>query len=152
GPVCRVTSVWPSIAVAAARTSSGERARRTPPLPAGSSRKCPAPRPPAWICDFITHTEPPSFAAAVTASSGVQATWPGSTATPNSFRSSFAWYSWMFMRSDAELLERLDQIAHGGAGFVEGGFLGGGELHLDDFLDAVFADHHGHADIEVFQP
>ncbi len=31
-----------------------ERARRTPPLPFGSSAKRPAPRPPAWICDFTT--------------------------------------------------------------------------------------------------
>ena len=39
---------------AAARTSSSERARRTPPLPLGSSVKWPAPRPPAWTCAFTT--------------------------------------------------------------------------------------------------
>jgi len=82
GPVCLVTSVWPIIASAAARTSSSDRARRTPPLPFGSSAKRPAPRPPAWICDFTTNTGPGSFRAASTASSGVHATWPSKTATP----------------------------------------------------------------------
>ena len=54
GPVCLVTSTWPSIASAAARTSAAERASRTPPRPCGSSAKRPAPRPPAWICAFTT--------------------------------------------------------------------------------------------------
>ena len=55
GPVCLVTRVWPIIAAAAAfDVGSTDFTTRTPPLPFGSSVKRPAPRPPAWICDFTT--------------------------------------------------------------------------------------------------
>ena len=45
-----------------ARTSSIERARRTPPLASGpSSLNLPLPRPPAWICAFTTQSGPGQF-------------------------------------------------------------------------------------------
>jgi hypothetical protein len=45
--------------------------------------------------------------------------------------------------SDAELPEILDQLLHRVAGLVEGGLLGLGELHLDDALHTLLADHDG---------
>jgi hypothetical protein len=55
------------------------------------------PRPPAWICALTTVTGVPSEAATFSASSGLQATPPFSTATPYFARTSLAWYSWMFI-------------------------------------------------------
>ena len=61
-------------------TSSIERASRTPPLsPAEASLNLPLPRPPAWIWLFTTQSGPPSFCAASTASSGVNAGTPLAT-------------------------------------------------------------------------
>ncbi len=83
GPVCRVTSTWPSILRAFSFTSASERHSRTPPAPSGSSAKRPAPRPPAWIWDLTTQTGPFRSRATCSASSGVKATPPRGTATPN---------------------------------------------------------------------
>src|SRR5580658_7390082 len=48
-----------------------------------------------------------------------------------------------------DLPGRLDEGAHGSDGFVEHRLLLGVERDLDDALDALGADHHGNADIEV---
>ena len=74
-----------------ARTSSIDRARRTPPLASGpSSLNLPLPRPPAWICALTTHSGPGSSFAASTASSTLIAAWPAGTGTPNLASSSLA--------------------------------------------------------------
>src|SRR5450631_2446416 len=98
GPVWCVTSVMPSIFEAMSRTSSMERASFTPP---------PLPRPPAWIWAFTTHTGPPSFFAASTASSTEKAGKPRGVATPYLRKSSLPWYSWMFMWGRLSVLVRL---------------------------------------------
>src|SRR5688572_32699558 len=70
------------------RTSSIDFATLTPP---------PLPRPPAWICAFTTHTLPPSFFAAATASSTLNAGKPRGVAMPNWRKISLPWYSWIFI-------------------------------------------------------
>src|SRR6185295_9246999 len=81
----------PRIFFAQSRTSSIDFATLTPP---------PLPRPPAWIWAFTTQTLPPSFFAASTASSTVNAGIPRDVGTPNLRNSSLPWYSWMFMGED----------------------------------------------------
>src|SRR5882762_5308969 len=78
----------PRIFPAQSRTSSMDFASFTPP---------PLPRPPAWICAFTTHTLPPSFLAALTASSTLKQGVPRGVGTPYFLRISFAWYSWIFI-------------------------------------------------------
>src|SRR5882672_6702202 len=78
----------PRIFPAQSRTSSMDFASFTPP---------PLPRPPAWICAFTTHTLPPSFLAALTASSTLKQGVPQGVGTPYFLRISFAWYSWIFI-------------------------------------------------------
>src|SRR4051812_46056193 len=78
----------PSIFWARLRTSSIDFATFTPP---------PLPRPPAWICAFTTHTEPPSFCAAATASSTDMAGSPRGVTTPYLRKICLPWYSWMFI-------------------------------------------------------
>jgi hypothetical protein len=56
--------------------------RTPPPVPASASLNLPLPRPPAWICDFTTHTGPGSVSAAFTASSTVNAGAPCASGTP----------------------------------------------------------------------
>src|SRR5216684_3370854 len=83
----------PSIWRARSAACSGLRASFTPP---------PLPRPPAWICALITLTGlPPAISsrAAEAASSGVVASFPRGTATPNRERISLAWYSWIFIEA-----------------------------------------------------
>src|SRR5712692_1491208 len=83
----------PSIWRARSAACSGLRASFTPP---------PLPRPPAWICALITLTGlPPAISsrAAEAASSGVVASFPRGTATPNLRRISLAWYSWIFIEA-----------------------------------------------------
>src|SRR5512135_106563 len=87
GPVWCVTSCIPRILRARASASSGLFASLTPP---------PSPRPPAWICALTTARPPNSFAIRP-ASSGESVTRPRGVATPNPRRTSFAWYSWIFM-------------------------------------------------------
>jgi len=74
----------PRICEAFSRTSAIDLATLTPP---------PLPRPPAWICAFTTHTEPPSSSAARTASSTLNAGMPRGTGTPYSRRICLPWYS-----------------------------------------------------------
>src|SRR6188474_2894279 len=57
----------------------------------------PLPRPPAWICAFTTHTLPPSFFAASTASSTLNAAKPRGVGRPYLRKISFPWYSWIFI-------------------------------------------------------
>src|SRR5580765_5545839 len=83
----------PSIAAAAALTSSGVLQSLTPPA---------LPRPPAWICALTTHCSPPSALAASAAASGVAATFPAGTGMPYVANNSLAWYSWKFMRAPWE--------------------------------------------------
>src|SRR5438132_4706769 len=82
----------PSIARASSPACSGLFASLTPP---------PLPRPPAWICALTTQTGLPAISsrAAATASSGVVASLPRGTATPNLRRISLAWYSWIFIEA-----------------------------------------------------
>src|ERR1700733_14229966 len=127
GPVWWVTRRLPSIPAAAAPASAGECTSLTPPA---------LPRPPAWICALTAHSLPPSRVATDSASAAVYATPPGCTGTPYLASSSLAWYSWMFMGLlGLQLLCHVDQFAHRGAGFVEGGFLARIEGNLDDLLD-----------------
>ena len=58
GPVCLVTSVWPSIAPAVDSASSAVRHSLTPPW--SPDLKVPFPRPPAWIWDLRTTAVPAS--------------------------------------------------------------------------------------------
>src|SRR5581483_4239504 len=78
----------PRIFDASSLTSSVDRASLTPP---------PLPRPPAWIWALTTHTFPPSFLAASTASSTEKQGIPRGVSTPYRRRTSFAWYSWIFI-------------------------------------------------------
>ena len=48
-----------------------------------------------------------------------------------------------------DLLAGLDQRLHRGDRLVELAALGAVELELDDALDALGADHHRHADVEI---
>ena len=64
----------------------------------------PLPRPPAWICAFTTQTLPPSFFAASTASSTVNAGKPRGVGTPNLRKISLPWYSWIFTLASASRL------------------------------------------------
>ena len=83
GPVWMVTSVAPSISPAKAFTSSIDLARRTPPFsPAEASLNLPLPRPPAWICDFTTHSGPPRVLAAASASPAEKIGTPFDTGQP----------------------------------------------------------------------
>src|SRR2546430_5960334 len=73
---------------------------RTPPLsPAEASLNLPLPRPPAWIWLFTTQTGPGRALAAASASAGFRTGTPLEIATPNSFSSALAWYSWIFIWS-----------------------------------------------------
>src|ERR1700730_8640647 len=100
GPVCAVISVWPSISLAYAATSSTDLASRTPPFASlGNSLNLPLPRPPAWIWDFTTYTGPGRVFAADTASLTVSAGCPSETGAPKLFRMALLWYSWIFMSS-----------------------------------------------------
>src|SRR5712675_1705212 len=100
GPVCAVISVWPSISLACAATSSTDLASRTPPFASlGNSLNLPLPRPPAWIWDFTTCTGPGRVFAAATASLTVSAGCPSETGAPKLFRTALLWYSWIFMSS-----------------------------------------------------
>ncbi len=89
GGVWGVLSRIPRICRAAASAPAASSASFTPPA---------LPRPPAWTWAFTT-TRPPRRSAMARASSGVAATSPRGTGTPNSRRSAFAWYSWIFMAS-----------------------------------------------------
>ena len=84
GPVWWVLSCMPRISPASFFTSSMLLATFTPP---------PLPRPPAWIWAFTTHTGPPSFWAASTASCTVNAGMPRGTGTPKLRKISLPWYS-----------------------------------------------------------
>src|SRR5688572_10871047 len=84
----------PSIFAAASRASSGVLTSLTPPA---------LPRPPAWICALTTKSPPPIDFAAARASSPLRTARPAGTGMPTSANSSFAWYSWKFMRVLAEV-------------------------------------------------
>src|ERR1044071_5518115 len=87
GPVWWVFSCIPKMEEASLRTSSRDFATLTPP---------PLPRPPAWICAFTTQTLPPSFFAASTAWSTLNAGKPRGVGTPYFLKISLPWYSWIF--------------------------------------------------------
>src|ERR1700704_4936841 len=88
GGVCGVLSIMPRICAAACSAAVGLSASLMPPA---------LPRPPACTC-ALTTTVPPSRCAIARACAGVSATSPLGTATPNSRRSTLAWYSWIFTR------------------------------------------------------
>src|SRR5688500_437914 len=98
GPVWCVFSCMPRIAEDNFLTSSSDFATFTPP---------PWPRPPAWICAFTTQTLPPSFFAASTASSTLNAGKPRGVVTPNLRKISLPWYSWIFIPPWIPFLHRL---------------------------------------------
>src|SRR5690606_1440826 len=81
---------------------------------------------------------------------------PAATGAPYSLRSCLAWYSWMFMRPAASLLEVGGDAGTGLAQrfdrrdrLVEHFLFGLREVELDDAFDAAGADHDGYAHIEV---
>src|SRR5512144_805377 len=98
GGVWGVFSIMPRICRAAVSAPAGSAASFTPPA---------LPRPPActWA---LTTTRPPSRSAIARAWTGVSATSPLGTGTPNSFRMALPWYSWIFMRSGRRLLVAAD--------------------------------------------
>src|SRR5262249_39467624 len=128
--------------------------------------------PPAWICALTTSTGLASSLAALTASSTENAACPRGTGTPNSRSTALAWYSWMFMRASPptrrpparattpemslpeigrDVLAGVDQGGHGLGRLLEHRAFGAAELNFDDALDALGADHGGHAHIEVLE-
>src|SRR5215470_5533769 len=86
GGVCGLLSFMPRICCAARWAPSGSSASLMPPA---------LPWPPACTC-ALTTTLPPRRAATARASSGVVATSPAGTGTPNSRSRALAWYSWIF--------------------------------------------------------
>src|SRR5450432_1636214 len=51
--------------------------------------------------------------------------------------------------SGRDLFAGLDQALHRSHRFLEHGFFGAGELDFDDAFDALGANHHRYADIEI---
>src|SRR6185437_3986817 len=157
----------PSMRLASFSTSSMDFTTLTPPA---------LPRPPAWICAFTTHTGPPSSCAPLTASSMENAGTPRGTGTPNSRSTALAWYSWIFMKAAfvsraqrsrrgtrrnrdryrnstpqirRDLLAGLGKSLHRRGGFLKGVAFRATKIDLDDALDALGADHHRHADVQI---
>ena len=98
GPDCFVTSVCPSILPAYSSTCD-VLITCTPPWK--PFLNVPSPRPPARICDLITTSSSPIFAAAATASATDFAAMPIGTFTPFSAMSCALWYSCKFSRRTA---------------------------------------------------
>src|SRR5262245_22879863 len=135
-PVCGVTSCMPKIFRAASLAASAPLATLTPP---------PLPRPPAWICAFTTTTGLPVFSItasmASSASRRENAGIPNGTCTPYFLKICFPWYSWIFMVAPLFQLEGGDQLLDRVGRLFEERLLGVVELHLDDLLHALGAQH-----------
>src|SRR3954467_10371748 len=145
GPVWCVTRFMPRIFWAVSRAAAAPLTTFTPP---------PLPRPPAWICALTTtnslSVSAISAFAAPSASSMLNTGRPLGIGTPNFFRISFAWYSWIFTRSRAFLLFQLaplklarglQHFADGPRRFVSRRLFVRRQLERDDLLDATGADH-----------